>query len=183
MDLKKGKKPVLPPLSVPAAPSSPYSLSDSGTFGEAGFKVNRNGIVESPTMTSSRSRDDPSWIDLEDLEKQEVIGRGAGGIVHKAVHRKSGRVIALKTLNLFEESGKHEEVGLAPQGPSSRRARRTGLIASALLACVPTAGRDEGQRGAAACASAVRTRGALIWVDRVRAVSCGPRSANFSRLH
>ena len=113
MDLKKGKKPVLPPLSVPAAPSSPYSLSDSGTFGEAGFKVNRNGIVESPTMTSSRSRDDPSWIDLEDLEKQEVIGRGAGGIVHKAVHRKSGRVIALKTLNLFEESGKHEEVGLA----------------------------------------------------------------------
>ena len=43
----------------------------------------------------------------EDLDLKEVIGNGASGYVYKALHKPSGRFIALKQINAFDKEKRH----------------------------------------------------------------------------
>ena len=43
----------------------------------------------------------------EDLEIQEAIGNGASGYVYKAVHKPSGRLLAIKSINAFDKGKRH----------------------------------------------------------------------------
>ena len=43
----------------------------------------------------------------EDLEMKEVIGNGASGYVYKAIHKPTGKVLALKSINAFDKPKRH----------------------------------------------------------------------------
>ncbi|CDW78251.1 mitogen-activated protein kinase kinase 6-like [Stylonychia lemnae] len=44
----------------------------------------------------------------EDLDIQEVIGNGASGYVYKALHKPSGRYLAIKSINAFDKGKRHQ---------------------------------------------------------------------------
>ena len=46
-------------------------------------------------------------LQKEDLEMQEVIGNGACGYVYKAIHKPSGKILALKSINAFDKPKRH----------------------------------------------------------------------------
>eukprot|EP00163_Fabomonas_tropica_P010880 TRINITY_DN2118_c2_g1_i2.p1 TRINITY_DN2118_c2_g1~~TRINITY_DN2118_c2_g1_i2.p1 ORF type:complete len:208 (-),score=25.69 TRINITY_DN2118_c2_g1_i2:696-1319(-) len=91
---------------------SPFDRSDSGTFREADFAINKTGLVGTPdtggydsARGSGPSGSSPGLnsalhfeggLSLEDLEIVGTLGRGAGGVVEKAKHRPSGKLVALK---------------------------------------------------------------------------------------
>eukprot|EP00162_Nutomonas_longa_P015133 comp22211_c0_seq2/m.52475 comp22211_c0_seq2/g.52475 ORF comp22211_c0_seq2/g.52475 comp22211_c0_seq2/m.52475 type:complete len:358 (-) comp22211_c0_seq2:2-1075(-) len=110
------KRPVQ--IGIPDAPESPYSLSDSGTFQKDDFAINSTGIVSSPmglvtptgNIMSPGMASPATRVQMSDLRVESTLGRGAGGIVCKAIHVPTGMPVALKQLNLFEDNTKHEEI-------------------------------------------------------------------------
>lgn len=44
----------------------------------------------------------------EDLELGEILGNGASGYVYAAVHKPSGRQVALKRINVFDKGKRHQ---------------------------------------------------------------------------
>jgi serine/threonine protein kinase len=42
-------------------------------------------------------------LSIDDLEIQEAIGNGASGYVYKALHKPTGRLLAIKTINAFDK--------------------------------------------------------------------------------
>ena len=44
----------------------------------------------------------------EDLEMKEVIGNGASGYVYKAIHKPTGKVLALKSINAYDKGKRHQ---------------------------------------------------------------------------
>eukprot|EP00276_Gloeochaete_wittrockiana_P009348 CAMPEP_0184656822 /NCGR_PEP_ID=MMETSP0308-20130426/16781_1 /TAXON_ID=38269 /ORGANISM="Gloeochaete witrockiana, Strain SAG 46.84" /LENGTH=331 /DNA_ID=CAMNT_0027094119 /DNA_START=147 /DNA_END=1139 /DNA_ORIENTATION=+ len=107
MSTKKKGPPALQVQTEDARPQTPYSLSDTGTFQAGELAINRQGIIATPDKSVRPSTFTVATLD--ELKVMEVLGKGAGGTVHKAVHVPTMRVIALKTLTLSEEN-KHEEI-------------------------------------------------------------------------
>lgn len=88
------KKPNLTPLTVSQnGCGSSFSLSDTGSFSKENFVLGANGITQSPL-----SAGEVSTLRLEQLEPGALIGRGASSRVYRAVHRPSGKSLALKVL-------------------------------------------------------------------------------------
>ena len=46
-------------------------------------------------------------LNKDDLEIQEVIGNGACGYVYKALHKTTGKQLALKSINAFDKQKRH----------------------------------------------------------------------------
>ena len=46
-------------------------------------------------------------LQKEDLEIQQVIGNGACGYVYKAIHKPTGKSLALKSINAFDKPKRH----------------------------------------------------------------------------
>ena len=46
----------------------------------------------------------------EDLEYGEILGNGASGYVYAAIHRPTGRKVALKSINVFDKGKRHQLV-------------------------------------------------------------------------
>ena len=46
-------------------------------------------------------------LQKEDLEIQDIIGNGACGYVYKAIHKPTGKVLALKSINAFDKPKRH----------------------------------------------------------------------------
>ena len=44
----------------------------------------------------------------EDLELGEILGNGASGYVYAAVHKPTGRKVALKRINVFDKGKRHQ---------------------------------------------------------------------------
>eukprot|EP00741_Cyanophora_paradoxa_P012542 tig00020614_g12120.t1 len=86
--------------------ASGYSVTASGTFSAKEIAVNACGII------SAKAGSGGSLVTrLEDLELREVIGRGAGGVVHACRHTPSGRIVACKVMTLNDnDSDRVEEV-------------------------------------------------------------------------
>jgi serine/threonine protein kinase len=66
--------------------SDDYMLDDNGSFVNGSFAINNQ------------------WQDLrlEDLRQTVMLGQGASGVVYKAVHTPTGRILALKDISVFD---------------------------------------------------------------------------------
>lgn len=88
--------------------SRSYSLTKSGVFqSDKGFKITSGGIQESPAAFGSQRR---SFMvnDLDELEIGAVIGHGAGGVVNRAVHKPSGMVVAVKSMDVLNDDTRRQ---------------------------------------------------------------------------
>jgi serine/threonine protein kinase len=90
-----------------------YDMSESGTFNVDGFKIRETGITEVPDRyaESGAPSSDPSGMNMKnDLIKLCVLGRGASGVVYKAVHIPTLRIVGIKTIPVFEQDKRHQMV-------------------------------------------------------------------------
>ncbi|KAL4106005.1 hypothetical protein PRIC1_004059 [Phytophthora ramorum] len=91
-----------------------YDLSASGTFDAVGFQIKQTGLTrspdrdsEGPSSTQSDKRQQPSNT-KKHLVKLGVLGRGASGVVHKALHVPSLMLVAVKVIPVFEHEKRHQ---------------------------------------------------------------------------
>jgi hypothetical protein len=91
-----------------------YDLSASGTFDAVGFQIKQTGLTRSPdrdadgpSSAQSDRRQQPSNT-KKHLVKLGVLGRGASGIVHKALHVPSLMLVAVKVIPVFEHEKRHQ---------------------------------------------------------------------------
>ncbi|RLN78414.1 hypothetical protein BBJ28_00012541 [Nothophytophthora sp. Chile5] len=92
-----------------------YDLSASGTFDAVGFQIKQTGLTRSPDRDNERGS--PSSQSGEQLQpsntkkhlvKLGVLGRGASGVVHKALHVPSLLLVAVKVIPVFEHEKRHQ---------------------------------------------------------------------------
>jgi len=91
------------------ANAKPFSLTSTGTFKEGDLAINKKGLLikgESPKTAPSDgprvgdgAREDVLF-QLADLQVIKLLGHGSGGMVQKAHHVPSKRVVALKVITL-----------------------------------------------------------------------------------
>jgi len=90
------------------ANQKPFSLTSTGTFKEGDFVINARGLFingtpknvnDGPTKMGDGAREDIAFS-LQDLQVIKVLGHGSGGVVQKALHVPSKRVVALKIITL-----------------------------------------------------------------------------------
>eukprot|EP00741_Cyanophora_paradoxa_P014976 tig00020830_g14449.t1 len=104
-----------PALDIEVAPEErDFTVTASGTFREGDLQINRDGIViagrseaSASSSTGSEHEDEVPLVGLklDEIQLLEVIGQGASGAVHRARHKPSGRMLAIKIvpLNVVEE--------------------------------------------------------------------------------
>ncbi len=61
-----------------------------------GIQVGRQGMKRNAQLI-------PDHIDFRDLEMGDVIGKGASGVVQRAVHKPSGLQLAIKLIGVYEK--------------------------------------------------------------------------------
>lgn len=83
-----------------------FDLSASGTFDAVGFQIKQSGITRSPDRSKSNQK---TPLDAKKhLVKLGVLGRGASGVVHKALHVPSLLLVAVKVIPVFENEKRHQ---------------------------------------------------------------------------
>jgi len=94
-----------------------FELSKSGTLHVPGFLLRVNGVKASPCSPGARISIESKTTDSssrmlsfgstqfrsEELVKLERVGRGASGVVHRAVHFSSFNMVALKCVPVFDD--------------------------------------------------------------------------------
>mmetsp|Transcript_40049 Transcript_40049/g.92794 ORF Transcript_40049/g.92794 Transcript_40049/m.92794 type:complete len:365 (+) Transcript_40049:84-1178(+) len=95
----------MPPLQRKGS----FNLSDTGTFARSDFKVSRDGIGGTQEQTEERKLRGVKIL-LDDLEMLEELGQGASGIVRKAMHKPTGVVVAVKTVNISDKGKRSQMV-------------------------------------------------------------------------
>lgn len=103
MSLEQG----LPPPALQRGDS--FNLSDTGTFNSSDFKVSRDGIGGLASSDSDRLLKGVKIL-LDDLEMTDELGQGASGIVRKAIHKPTGLVVAVKTINISDKGKRSQMV-------------------------------------------------------------------------
>lgn len=81
-----------------------YDLSASGTFDAVGFQIKQSGITRSPDRMPGQQPSNAKKY----LVKLGVLGRGASGVVHKALHVPSLLLVAVKVIPVFEIEKRHQ---------------------------------------------------------------------------
>ncbi|EQC29673.1 STE/STE7 protein kinase, variant [Saprolegnia diclina VS20] len=86
-----------------------YDLSASGTFDVVDFQIKQTGIAHhlSPTPISG-GPSSPRNNMKKQLIKLGVLGKGASGVVHKALHVPSLLLVAVKVIPVFENEKRHQ---------------------------------------------------------------------------
>ncbi|KAF0686231.1 Aste57867_21936 [Aphanomyces stellatus] len=80
-----------------------YDLSASGTFDAESFQIKQTGITRSPGRSPTQPHDMKRH-----LIKLGVLGKGASGVVHKALHVPSLLLVAVKVIPVFENEKRHQ---------------------------------------------------------------------------
>ncbi|CAK4096344.1 unnamed protein product [Aphanomyces euteiches] len=80
-----------------------YDLSASGTFDAESFQIKQTGITRSPGRSPTQPHDMKKH-----LIKLGVLGKGASGVVHKALHVPSLLLVAVKVIPVFENEKRHQ---------------------------------------------------------------------------
>jgi len=85
----------------------PFSLTSTGTFKEGDLAINKKGLLikgespkNSPGNSPTLNRTINESFELQDLQVIKVVGHGNGGVVQKALHLPTSRVLALKVITL-----------------------------------------------------------------------------------
>jgi mitogen-activated protein kinase kinase 3 len=122
-----------PPLQAQEAPtsSSPSQLGSSsphtgvfrsnGDFSTGGFLITSEGMVGKPDKATRMDSDDgpttgvPQSIgnllivrSLAEFRKGPTLGAGAAGRVYLAIHEPSGRSMAIKVVNVYDEAKRNQ---------------------------------------------------------------------------
>lgn len=66
------------------------------------MQVDGNGLTD--FQTGQRLQ----MIKPEDVEYQEELGQGNGGIVKKAIHKQTGTLLAIKIINVYDKQKRHQ---------------------------------------------------------------------------
>ncbi|KAF4037602.1 Protein kinase domain [Phytophthora infestans] len=125
-----------------------YDLSASGTFDAVGFQIKQTGLTRSPDRDSdgvpSTQSDRRQQHTKKHLVKLGVLGRGASGVVHKALHVPSLMLVAVKVIPVFEYEKRHQliaelkalynNLSTLPDTDASESARQT--VACPELVCL-----------------------------------------------
>lgn len=86
-----------------------YDLSASGTFDAVGFQIKQTGLTRSPDRdTNASTTPQPLVNTKKNLVKLGILGRGASGVVHKALHMPSLLLVAVKVIPVFENEKRHQ---------------------------------------------------------------------------
>ncbi|GLE00427.1 hypothetical protein PINS_up009184 [Pythium insidiosum] len=91
--------------------TSPFDLSASGTFDAVGFQIKQTGLTRSPDRLNNNDGTDSTTKPTnakKHLIKLGVLGRGASGVVHKALHVPSLLLVAVKVIPVFENEKRHQ---------------------------------------------------------------------------
>lgn len=88
---------------------SSFNLSDTGTFHRTDFRVSRDGIGGLDGAGEERKLHGVKIL-LDDLQMMEELGQGASGIVRKAIHKPTGLVVAVKTVNITDKGKRSQMV-------------------------------------------------------------------------
>ncbi len=103
---RRDRPPGVTALSTEAiAPASTFVLTETGSFQKGGFKLTAKGIAERPGV-----RGDFSSLTLDQLEPLTPLGAGASGTVRLARHTPSGKLLALKAINVMGEKGNRHQM-------------------------------------------------------------------------
>ena len=97
-----------PPLAGLASltKAASFQLSDSGSFEEKDFKISPRGIVSAPG-----GRGQISSLNLDEIEPLgRQLGAGASATVRLARHTPTGKLLALKVINVVAEREKRRQV-------------------------------------------------------------------------
>jgi len=87
------KKPNLQPLSMSLERQNSVNMSDTGSLALDNFVIGRNGITQSPIQVGEVSN-----LRLHDLEMSRQLGRGMSSKVYLALHKPTGKLVAVKVL-------------------------------------------------------------------------------------
>ena len=96
-------------LSVELDPYGPgYDMSESGmAFNMDGFIIRESGITKVPdNFAKPMGRSNMS----KDLLRLEILGRGASGVVYKAIHVPTLRIVAVKQIPVYEDDKRQQMV-------------------------------------------------------------------------
>ena len=88
-----------------SAKNASFVLTETGTFEKGGFAIKATGITAVPGRPG-----DFSTLALDQLEPMEVLGSGACGTVRLARHVPTGRLVALKAINVMADQGQRHQV-------------------------------------------------------------------------
>ena len=86
-----------------------YDLSDTGVLKMDGFKIAPSGISSAPNK-GGVDIISPVKNMREDLVMIEPIGRGASGVVFKAIHIPTLKMVAVKVIPVFDSSKRHQMI-------------------------------------------------------------------------
>lgn len=120
--------PVVPPLNrdeVLSEPASATPQSDvfgsNGDFKTGGYKITAEGMVMRPDKTTRQDSDDApttgvpltmtnglSVRGMSEFRKGPTLGAGAAGRVYLAIHEPSGRSMAIKVVNVYDEAKRNQ---------------------------------------------------------------------------
>lgn len=68
------------------------------------FFVKEKILVENKGIKANSNKGKINEIDAKDLEiNKELLGKGASGYVHKAIHKPTGIIMALKSINVLDK--------------------------------------------------------------------------------
>nr|CCA21456.1 serine/threonine protein kinase putative [Albugo laibachii Nc14] len=95
-----------------------YSVSSSGTFDAAPFRIRQDGLICSPSLVRGHLPGDTEssagrkLSSVHTIRKQfiklSVLGRGASGVVHKVIHLPSLMLVAIKDIPVYECAKRHQ---------------------------------------------------------------------------
>ena len=94
------KKPVgMSAIAMPVERQGSFHMSETGSFSQNNFTIGKNGITQSPLLQG-----EVTSLRLDQLELGPQLGRGASAKVYLAMHRPTGKPVALKVLENELES-------------------------------------------------------------------------------
>ena len=102
----------IPSTAAPPQSKAEGSFASSGAFNMEGFEIKEIGITGAPDLHAGADRrlDDPNKNLTRELIKLSVLGRGASGVVYKGVHVPTMRLVAIKTIPVFDHDKRQQMI-------------------------------------------------------------------------
>ena len=93
-------------------PKAEGAFASSGAFNMEGFEIKEIGITGAPDLHAGAEHrlDDPKKNLTRELIKLSVLGRGASGVVYKGVHVPTMRLVAIKTIPVFDHDKRQQMI-------------------------------------------------------------------------
>ncbi|GAB5361676.1 hypothetical protein AAMO2058_000733100 [Amorphochlora amoebiformis] len=97
-------------LSGSSKDISSFEITESGTYRQGAFALNKDGIrvqLESNTKEGN-SRPKRTGISSKDLVLLRILGRGSSAVVYKCYRTSQRKFVALKVINIFEQEKRRQ---------------------------------------------------------------------------